>query len=65
MLSDQPLQHTREAAPSGSARKDAPLRAAVPNVDQDAPIESTLDFRYQVFAEDIEMLVRRFPDTLP
>ena len=35
------------------------------NFDKDAPIEQTLDFNYQVFAEDIEIVESQYPEDLP
>ncbi len=35
------------------------------NFDKDSPIEQTLDFNYQVFAEDIEIVEQQWPEDLP
>jgi len=35
------------------------------NFEKDAPIEQTLDFNYQVFAEDIEIVEKQFLEDLP
>jgi vanillate O-demethylase monooxygenase subunit len=37
----------------------------LPHFDKDAPIEDTLDFNYQVFAEDIAIVEQQFPEDLP
>ena len=36
-----------------------------PQEDKDAPLQATVDFNYQVFAEDIEIVERHFPEDLP
>jgi Vanillate O-demethylase oxygenase C-terminal domain len=35
------------------------------NFDKDSPIEQTLDFNHQVFAEDMEIVERQFSEDLP
>jgi vanillate O-demethylase monooxygenase subunit len=35
------------------------------NFDKDTPLQTTLDFNYQVFAEDIAIVERQFPEDLP
>jgi len=33
--------------------------------DKDAPLQATLDFNHQVFAEDIAIVEQQFPEDLP
>jgi vanillate O-demethylase monooxygenase subunit len=57
--------HILNAASPVSARRTrlfVPLRR---NFDKDTPIEQTLDFNYQVFAEDIEIVETQYPEDLP
>jgi hypothetical protein len=59
------LLHILNAASPVSACK---IRLLVPicrNFDKDARIEDTLDFNYQIFAEDIAIVERQFPEDLP
>ena len=35
------------------------------NFDKDAPLQSTLDFNHQVFAEDKELVESQCPEELP
>jgi phenylpropionate dioxygenase-like ring-hydroxylating dioxygenase large terminal subunit len=35
------------------------------NFDKDAPLEATLAFNHQVFAEDIAIVEQQFPEDLP
>jgi vanillate O-demethylase monooxygenase subunit len=35
------------------------------NFDKGSPIDETLDFNYQVFAEDIEIVEQQWPEDLP
>lgn len=35
------------------------------NFDKDAPLQSTLDFNRQVFAEDKAVVEKQFPEDLP
>ncbi len=58
------LQILNAASPV-SARKTRLFVPLCRNFDKDAPIEKTLDFNYQVFAEDIEVVERQFPEDLP
>jgi vanillate O-demethylase monooxygenase subunit len=58
------LQILNAASPV-SARKTRLFVPLCRNFDKDAPIEFTLDFNYQVFAEDIEVVERQFPEELP
>jgi phenylpropionate dioxygenase-like ring-hydroxylating dioxygenase large terminal subunit len=48
-----------------SARKTRLFVPICRNFDKDAPIEATLDFNYQVFAEDIAIVETQFPEDLP
>jgi vanillate O-demethylase monooxygenase subunit len=57
--------HILNAASPASARKTRLFVPLCRNFDKDAPIEATLDFNYQVFAEDIEIVQSQFPEDLP
>ena len=59
------LLHIMNAASPVSARKTNLFVPICRNFDKDAPIEATLDFNYQVFAEDIAIVERQFPEDLP
>jgi vanillate O-demethylase monooxygenase subunit len=59
------LLHILNAASPVSARKTRLFVPICRNFDKDAPIENTLDFNYQVFAEDIAIVERQFPEDLP
>jgi len=59
------LLHIMNAASPMSARKTRLFVPICRNFDKDAPIEATLDFNYQVFAEDIEIVETQFPEDLP
>jgi phenylpropionate dioxygenase-like ring-hydroxylating dioxygenase large terminal subunit len=59
------LLHILNAASPVSARKTRLFVPICRNFDKDAPIEATLDFNYQVFAEDIAIVERQFPEDLP
>jgi len=59
------LLHIMNAASPVSARKTRLFVPICRNFDKDAPIEDTLDFNYQVFAEDIAIVERQFPEDLP
>jgi hypothetical protein len=48
-----------------SARKTRLFVPIYRNFDNDAPLQATLDFNYQAFAEDIEIVERQFPEDLP
>jgi vanillate O-demethylase monooxygenase subunit len=58
------LQILNAASPV-SARKTNLFVPLCRNFDKDAPIEGTLDFNRQVFAEDIEIVETQFPEDLP
>jgi phenylpropionate dioxygenase-like ring-hydroxylating dioxygenase large terminal subunit len=62
---DGGLLHIMNAASPVSARKTRLFVPICRNFDKDAPIEATLDFNYQVFAEDIAIVERQFPEDLP
>jgi vanillate O-demethylase monooxygenase subunit len=62
---DGGLLHILNAASPVSARKTRLFVPLCRNFDTDAPIEPTLDFNYQVFAEDIEIVQTQFPEDLP
>ncbi len=57
--------HILNLASPVSARKTRLFVALCRNFDKDLPIERTLDFNYQVFAEDIEIVERQWPEDLP
>jgi vanillate O-demethylase monooxygenase subunit len=59
------LLHILNAASPVSARKTRLFVPICRNFDKDSPIEQTLDFNYQVFAEDIAIVERQFPEDLP
>ena len=59
------LLHILNAASPVSARKTRLFVPICRNFDKDAAIEETLDFNYQVFAEDIAIVERQFPEDLP
>lgn len=57
--------HILNAASPVSARRTRLFVPLCRNFDKEAPIEQTLDFNYQVFAEDIEIVEKQFPEVLP
>ena len=59
------LLHILNAASPVSARKTRLFVLICRNFDKNAAIEETLDFNYQVFAEDIAIVERQFPEDLP
>jgi vanillate O-demethylase monooxygenase subunit len=59
------LLQIMNAASPVSARKTRLFVPICRNFDKDAPIEDTLDFNYQVFAEDIAIVETQFPEDLP
>ncbi|WP_263358334.1 aromatic ring-hydroxylating dioxygenase subunit alpha [Acidicapsa ligni] len=59
------LLHIMNAASPVSARKTRLFVPICRNFDKQAAIEATLDFNYQVFSEDIEIVERQFPEDLP
>jgi len=59
------LLHIMNAASPVSARKTRLFVPLCRNFDKDSPIEHTLDFNYQVFAEDIEIVEQQWPEDLP
>jgi phenylpropionate dioxygenase-like ring-hydroxylating dioxygenase large terminal subunit len=59
------LLHILNAASPVSARKTRLFVPICRNFDKGAAIEETLDFNYQVFAEDIAIVERQFPEDLP
>jgi hypothetical protein len=50
---------------AASARKTRLFVPICRNFDKDAPLQATLDFDYQIFAEDIAIVERQFPEDLP
>ncbi|WP_213806838.1 aromatic ring-hydroxylating dioxygenase subunit alpha [Granulicella sp. dw_53] len=57
--------HILNVASPVSARKTRLFVPICRNFDKDAPLQATLDFNYQVFAEDIAIVERQFPEDLP
>jgi phenylpropionate dioxygenase-like ring-hydroxylating dioxygenase large terminal subunit len=57
--------HIMNAASPVSARKTRLFVPLCRNFDKDAAIEETLDFNYQVFAEDIAIVEQQYPEDLP
>jgi len=48
-----------------SARKTRLFVPICRNFDKESPLQDTLDFNYQVFAEDIAIVETQFPEDLP
>ncbi len=59
------LLHIMNAASPVSARKTQLFVPICRNFDKDSPLQNTLDFNYQVFAEDIAIVEQQFPEDLP
>jgi phenylpropionate dioxygenase-like ring-hydroxylating dioxygenase large terminal subunit len=59
------LLHIMNAASPVSARKTQLFVPICRNFDKDAPLEQTLDFNSQVFAEDIAIVEQQWPEELP
>ena len=57
--------HIMNAASPVSARKTRLFVPICRNFDKDEPLQPTLDFNHQVFAEDIAIVERQFPEDLP
>ncbi len=57
--------HILNAASPVSARKTRLFVPICRNFDKGSPVEHTLDFNYQVFSEDKEIVERQFPEDLP
>jgi phenylpropionate dioxygenase-like ring-hydroxylating dioxygenase large terminal subunit len=57
--------HILNAASPVSARITRLFVPLCRNFDKGSPIEQTLDFNYQVFAEDIEIVESQYPEDLP
>jgi len=57
--------HILNAASPVSAGKTRLFVPICRNFDKDAPLQAMLDFNYQVFAEDIAIVERQFPEDLP
>lgn len=57
--------HIMNAASPVSSRKTRLFVPICRNFDKDAPLQATLDFNCQVFAEDIAIVERQFPEDLP
>jgi phenylpropionate dioxygenase-like ring-hydroxylating dioxygenase large terminal subunit len=59
------LLHILNAASPVSARKTKLFVPICRNFDKDGLLQDTLDFNYQVFAEDIEIVETQYPEDLP
>jgi len=59
------LLHILNAASPVSARKTRLFVPICRNFDKDAPVQDTLDFNHQVFAEDKAMVEEQYPEDLP
>jgi vanillate O-demethylase monooxygenase subunit len=57
--------HILNAVAPVSARKSRVFVPICRNFDRDAPLQSTLDFNHQVFAEDKAIVEKQFPEDLP
>lgn len=57
--------HILNAACPMSARRTRLFVPICRNFDKDAPLQDTLDFNEQVFAEDKEMVEQQYPEDLP
>jgi vanillate O-demethylase monooxygenase subunit len=57
--------HILNAASPVSARQTRVFVPICRNFDKDAPLQPTLDFNHQVFAEDKEIVEKQFPEDLP
>lgn len=57
--------HILNAASPVSARKTRLFVPICRNFDKDAPLQDTLDFNYQVFAEDQAVVEQQYPEDLP
>jgi vanillate O-demethylase monooxygenase subunit len=56
------IMNAASPASAGKTRLFVPIRR---NFDKDAPLQATLDFNHQVFAEDIAIVERQFPEDIP
>jgi phenylpropionate dioxygenase-like ring-hydroxylating dioxygenase large terminal subunit len=57
--------HILNAASPVSARKTRLFVPICRNFDKDAPLQATLDFNHQVFAEDKTIVEQQYPEDLP
>jgi phenylpropionate dioxygenase-like ring-hydroxylating dioxygenase large terminal subunit len=57
--------HVMNAASPVSARKTRLFVPICRNFDKDSPLQDTLDFNHQVFAEDQAMVEEQYPEDLP
>ncbi|WP_242016418.1 aromatic ring-hydroxylating dioxygenase subunit alpha [Pseudanabaena cinerea] len=57
--------HVMNAASPISARKTRVFVPICRNFDKDAPLQDTLDFNHQVFAEDKDIVEEQWPEDLP
>ena len=60
----RPARHPQCRCPV-SARKTRVFVPIVRDFDKDAPLQATLDFNHQVFAEDKAMVEQQYPEDLP
>ncbi|MGD1860750.1 MAG: Rieske 2Fe-2S domain-containing protein [Leptolyngbyaceae cyanobacterium] len=59
------LLHILNAASPVSARKTRVFVPICRNFDKDAPLQDTLDFNHQIFAEDKAIVEEQWPEDLP
>jgi phenylpropionate dioxygenase-like ring-hydroxylating dioxygenase large terminal subunit len=59
------MLHILNAASPVSARKTRVFVPLCRNFDKDAPLQDTLDFNHQVFAEDKAIVEQQWPEDLP
>ena len=57
--------HILNAASPVSARQTRVFVPICRNFDKDAPLQATLDFNHQVFAEDKDIVEKQYPEDLP
>jgi phenylpropionate dioxygenase-like ring-hydroxylating dioxygenase large terminal subunit len=57
--------HILNAACPVSARKTRVFVPICRNFDKDTPLQDTLDFNHQVFAEDKAIVEKQYPEDLP
>jgi vanillate O-demethylase monooxygenase subunit len=57
--------HILNAASPVSARETRVFSPICRDFDKDAPLQDTMDFNHQVFAEDKAIVEKQFPEDLP
>ncbi|MGC9943993.1 MAG: aromatic ring-hydroxylating dioxygenase subunit alpha, partial [Verrucomicrobiota bacterium] len=57
--------HILNAASPVSARQTRVFVPICRNFDKEAPLQATLDFNHQVFAEDKAIVEKQYPEDLP